>query len=46
MQKSKKNFLSNFMIFKILLFPGKFTYEMNEVWAPNTMEYFFEWRHP
>ncbi|TKJ25796.1 MAG: hypothetical protein CEE42_06505 [Promethearchaeota archaeon Loki_b31] len=23
--------------FKILLFPGKFTYEMNEVWAPNTL---------
>lgn len=23
--------------FKILLFPGKFIYEMNEVWAPNTL---------
>ncbi|MFX0188338.1 MAG: hypothetical protein ACFE8A_11455 [Candidatus Hodarchaeota archaeon] len=23
--------------FKILLFPGKFTYEMNEVWAPNSL---------
>jgi hypothetical protein len=23
--------------FKILLFPGKFMYEMNEVWAPNTL---------
>jgi hypothetical protein len=23
--------------FKILLFPGKFTYEMNEVWAPNAL---------
>ena len=23
--------------FKILLFPGKFLYEMNEVWAPNTL---------
>jgi hypothetical protein len=23
--------------FKILLFPGKFVYEMNEVWAPNTL---------
>ncbi|MFW9950528.1 MAG: hypothetical protein ACFFKA_10445 [Candidatus Thorarchaeota archaeon] len=23
--------------FKILLFPGKFSYEMNEVWAPNTL---------
>lgn len=23
--------------FKILIFPGKFTYEMNEVWAPNTL---------
>ena len=23
--------------FKILVFPGKFTYEMNEVWAPNTL---------
>jgi len=23
--------------FKVLLFPGKFIYEMNEVWAPNTL---------
>ena len=23
--------------FKILLFPGKFAYEMNEVWAPNSL---------
>ena len=23
--------------FKVLLFPGKFLYEMNEVWAPNTL---------
>ena len=23
--------------FKILLFPGKFSYEMNEVWAPNSL---------
>ena len=23
--------------FKILLFPGKFTYEMNEVWSPNSL---------
>ena len=23
--------------FKILLFPGKFMYEMNEVWAPNSL---------
>ena len=23
--------------FKILLFPGKFIYEMNEVWSPNTL---------
>ncbi len=23
--------------FKILLFPGKFTYEMNEVWCPNSL---------
>jgi len=23
--------------FKIMLFPGKFIYEMNEVWAPNTL---------
>jgi len=31
----ESNYLDNH--FKILLFPGKFTYEMNEVWAPNTL---------
>jgi hypothetical protein len=31
----EKTYLDNH--FKILLFPGKFTYEMNEVWAPNTL---------
>jgi hypothetical protein len=29
------NYLDNH--FKILLFPGKFTYEMNEVWASNSL---------
>ncbi|MFX0043482.1 MAG: hypothetical protein ACFE8L_11275 [Candidatus Hodarchaeota archaeon] len=31
----ESNYLDNH--FKILLFPGKFTYEMNECWAPNTL---------
>ncbi len=31
----QSNYLDNH--FKILLFPGKFIYEMNEVWAPNTL---------
>jgi hypothetical protein len=31
----QSNYLDNH--FKILLFPGKFLYEMNEVWAPNTL---------
>ena len=29
------NYLDNH--FKILLFPGKFAFDMNEVWAPNTL---------
>jgi len=31
----ESNYLDNH--FKILLFPGKFAYEMNEVWAPNSI---------
>ncbi|MHA1749386.1 MAG: Nre family DNA repair protein, partial [Promethearchaeota archaeon] len=34
-QMFESDYLDNH--FKILLFPGKFMYEMNEVWAPNTL---------